>query len=188
MKTTMILAKDIVANVIEGDRDLMSWLRDQAQEHELVVLLSCVIEGLERAHPATPQGMRALAALVAMSRFQMTPTGKRPAVSDTHGRTIHLTGDVLLSCLLGRIDSSIIRRMTEDFPVIINDALLVAALLSVLDGDELHADSLAAALRVTTMHLVDPAETDRASWPVQFSAEASSRLRAKTLAQPKRVE
>jgi len=95
MKTTMILAKDIITSVIEGDADMIAWLRNQAQEHELVVLLSCVTEGLELVAPATPQGLRALAALISMSRFQVTPTGEVPTVKE-HGKTIHLTADVLL--------------------------------------------------------------------------------------------
>ena len=185
MKTTMILAKDILTGVIEGDGELMAWLRDKAREHELVVLKSCVVEGLERADPATPHGLRALAALIAKSRFQTAPTDERPTIDRTTGRTIRLTADVLLSCLLGRIDSSIIRRMTDDFPVIINDALLVAALLSVLDEDVLHPGNLAAVLRITALHLVDVADADRACWPENFSGEAISRMRAKALVQPR---
>jgi len=184
MKTVMILAKDIIASVIEGDAGMIVWLRNQAQEHELVVLLICVIEGLERADPATPRGLRALAALIAMSRFQTTPTGDRRAIGE-NDKTIRLTADVLLSCLLGRVDSAIIGRLAEDFPVLINDALLVAALLSVADGDALCPDNLAGLLRTTTMTPVDAAETDRANWPKQFSAEAITSLRAKALVKPK---
>ena len=91
---------------------------------------------------------------------------------------------MLLSCLLGRIESPIISRMREDFPVIINDALLVAALLSVYDEDALHPANLAAVLRITTMNIVDPTETDRTDWPEQFSVEAIARLRAKALVEP----
>ena len=183
MKTTMILAKDIITSVIEGDADMMAWLRNQMQEYELVVLLSCVTEGLELADPATAIGARALAALISMSRFQDMPKGD-PSAVDENGKTIRLTADVLLSCLLGRIDHDIIRRMVEELPVIINDALLVAALLSVSDGDELHPGNLAAVLRATTMHLVDAEETDRAGWPEQFSAEAIAKLRDKALVEP----
>jgi len=184
MNTVMILAKDIITDIIEGDCELMAWLREKALEHELVVLKSCVVEGLERADPATPPGLRALAALIAMSRFQTAPTDERPTVDKTAGRTIRLTADVLLSCLLGRVGSSIIQRMTDDFPVIINDALLVAAGLSVRDEDELHPANLAAALRITTMHLVDVPDADRTCWPENFSDEAISRLRTKALVQP----
>ena len=92
---------------------------------------------------------------------------------------------MLLSCLLGRIKSSVIGRMGEDFPVIINDALLVAALLSVSDEDDLHPANLAAVLRITTMHLVDTERTDQTRWPEQFSAEAIARLRTKALAEPR---
>lgn len=148
------------------------------------MLKSCVVEGLERANPATPPGLRALAALISMSRFQTTPMDERPTIDTSHGRTARLTADVLLSCLLNRIDSSVIRRMADDLPVIINDALLVAALLSVDDEDQLHPENLAAVLRITTIHLVDTADADRARWPEQFSAEAVSRLRAKALVQP----
>ena len=184
MKTTMILAKDIITSVIEGDTDMMTWLRNQSQEYDLVVLLSCVTEGLELANPATPQGMKALAALIAMSRFQITQRGDIRDGTE-HGTDIRLTADVLLSCLLGRIESSIIGRMKRDFPVIIDDALLVAALLSVSDEDDLHPTNLAAVLRITTMHLVDTAETDRAGWPEQFSVEAITRLRDKALIEPR---
>ena len=184
MKTPMILAKDIIKSVIEGDAGMMSLLRNHTQAHELVVLLSCVTEGLEFAASATPQGLRDLAALIAMSRFQVTPTGEIPNVAE-HDTTIRLTADVLLSCLLGRIESSVIGHMKDDFPVIINDALLVAALLSVSDEDDLHPANLAAVLRITKMNLVDPERTDRTRWPEQFSAEAIARLRAKALAEPR---
>jgi len=74
--------------------------------------------------------------------------------------------------------------MTEDFPVIINDALLVAALLSVSDEDDLHPANLVAVLRITTMQLIDSTGTDRACWPEQFSAEAIAKLRSKALVEP----
>jgi hypothetical protein len=184
MKTTMILAKDIITSVIEGDADMITWLRNQSQEYELVVLLICITEGLELAAPATPRGLKALAALIAMSRFQIT---QRSDIQDVveHGTDIRLTADVLLACLLGRVESSIIGRMAEDFPAIINDALLVAALLSVSDEDDLHPDNLAAVLKITTMHLVDVPDTDRACWPEQFGPEAITRLRDKALAEPR---
>ena len=44
--------------------------------------------------------------------------------------------------------------MREDFPVLINDALLVAAILSVSDEDDLHPTNLAAVISITTMYLV----------------------------------
>ena len=179
MNTTMILAQDIIASVIEGDSDLMKWLRDQAQDKELVVILSCVIEGLERAHHATGQGLRHLAELISISRLQGTATQDK---TDSHQHAnIRLTPDVLLACLLGRIDSSIIAQMAEKLPVVINDALLVGALLSVADGDDIHPSNLAAVLQLTTIRLIDPESTDRASWPKQISTETVDKLRAKAL-------
>jgi hypothetical protein len=180
MKTTMILAKDILTSVIEGDADMMACLRNQTREYELVVLLSCVTEGLELANPATPLGLRSLAALIAMSRFQIPQRGGIVDGAE-HGTDIRLTTDVLLSCLLGKIESSTIGHMKKDLPVIINDALLVAALLSVSDKDELHPANLAAVLKITTMHLVDVPDTDRVCWPEQFGTEAITRLRDKAL-------
>ena len=180
MKTVMILAKDVVTSIIEGDADMMTWLRDQAQKHEVVVLLSCIIEGLELADLATGKGLRSLAELISISRFETM--GDQDGTDYEQGTTIQLTGDVLLSCLLGRIDSSVIARMGDDYPVIINDGLLVAALLSVSDEDDLHTNNLAAVLKITIMQLVDPATTDRARWPGQLSAETIGRLRAKALA------
>ena len=179
MNTVMILAKDIMASVIEDDVDIMTWLRDQAQDNELVVLLSCVIEGLERARYPTSKGLRALGELISISRFQ--PMQEQTGTTSEEGTTIRLTADVLLSCLLGRIDSSIIAQVTQKFPVVINDALLVGALLSVADEDDIHPNNLAAVLKLTTMHLIDPAETDRVSWPEELTAETISWLRAKAL-------
>lgn len=184
MNTVMILAKDIITDIIEGDCELMAWLRGKALEHELVVLKSCVVEGLERADPATPSGLRALAALISMSRFQTTPMDERPTIDVSHGRTVRLTADVLLSCLLGRSDSSMVHTIAKDFPVIINDALLVAALLSVDDEDQLHPENLAAVLRATIIHLVDVSDADRARWPEEFGPGAISRLRSKALVNP----
>ena len=95
------------------------------------------------------------------------------------GPIIQLTPDVILSCLLGKIDSSVIKKMTDVHPVVINDAILVAALLSVSDEDDLNAGNLAAVLGVTSMKFVDPIGHDRTAWPEDFSAEAIARVREK---------
>ena len=178
MKTAMILAKDVVTSIIEGDVDMMAWLRDQAEEYELVVILSCIIEGLELADPATAKGLRSLAELISISRFETMPEQRKAAHEG--GTTIRLTADVLLSCLLGKIDSSVVAQMTDKYPVVINDGLLVAALLSVSDEDALHTGNLAAVLKNTRMQLVDPATTDRPRWPEQISPKTISRIRAKS--------
>jgi len=55
--------------------------------------------------------------------------------------------------------------MAKKLPVVINDALLVGALLSAADRDDIHPDNLAAVLQLTTMRLIAPESTDRASCP-----------------------
>jgi len=77
-----------------------------------------------------------------------------------------------------------VHTIARDFPVMINDALLVAALLSVDDDDQLHPENLAAVLRVT-IHTSrgcfgrGPSPLAGRVWP-----SAISRLRSKALVNP----
>ena len=184
MSITMILTQDIVASIIDGNSDMMAWLRDQAQDNKIILLLSCVIEGLERACHPTNEGVRDLAELISICCLRVMP--EQTGDLSEHAIPILLTPDVLLACLLGIIDSSIIAQMAEELTVLITDAILVGALLSIEDKDDIHPNNLAATLKFTSMRLIKPETTDRARWRQRLSAGTVAKIRTKALCQPTR--
>lgn len=175
---TIIIGTGIVIDVIKNDKAVLTFLRKQAEDNKLILPYSCVLEGLELAQKPTVQGIHALAELISMVELGVS---KPKAYKDSNGPLIKLTPDVLLSCLLGIIKSKQITDIAKQASIVINDAFLVTSLLCVLDDDPINTQNLTKVLRKVDMELIDPATTDRKSWPEQLSEEAILRIRSKSL-------
>jgi hypothetical protein len=178
MQSTMILAKGIIVSVIEGEKGMMDTLRRHSRECELVLLLSCLIEGLERAESPTARGLRDLAELISIAHLKVI--GDRSVCEPNAQTQGMLTPDALLSGVLGRIEGSAITGMFRQIPIVTSDASLVAALLCVEDEDDLTTANLAEILSVTTVTLADSSETDRATWHKQLSPATIRKIRSKS--------
>lgn len=174
----IIVGKGIIADIIRGEEVPLIFLRNQADESEIAIPHSCILEGLELAEEPTCQGLHWLAELISMAELVSLSNSDQER---TGNPTIMLTTDVLLSCLIGIIESETIASCAQMGKPVIYDAFLVAALLCVAEEDQLDTRNLAGALREITLKQVDVPPSDRRQWPQQLSQGAKLELRAKAL-------
>lgn len=179
LPSTMVIATDIVIDVIKNDKEVIRFLKKQASDNKIVLPYSCVLEALELAQKPTFKGLHALAELISISELSVV---LGPEVDEgDDAPLIKLTPDVLLSCILGIIKSKQIAAISEKAPIVINDAFLVTALLCVSENDPINTQNLTRALRKINIELIDPDTTDRKAWPKTLSEQMISQIRSKTL-------
>ena len=63
----VMIAADIVRQVVEGDTRALTILQERFAGHRVVLLDVCLCEGLESAEAPTAEGLSALAALIRMA-------------------------------------------------------------------------------------------------------------------------
>ena len=170
--STIIIAKDIVKSVIENDEKCIEFIFTHVEESEVVIPFSCILWGLEMADYTSAKGIHALAKLMSISEITVmcndfTDSEDLPQIK--------LTPDVLLSCLLGIVKSDTIAKIATQGTVTTCDAILVSALLCVIEDDELCTKNLAEALSLVRFEIYPE------KWPAELSEETISTIRSKSL-------
>jgi len=174
---TIIVAKDLVRDIILGDGKLLAWIQDKVLEgSDIVIPFSCIIEGLSLAEDdATCGGLHALAHLICISELRVMSKPKRV---ESHPNAL-LTADLLLSCILEIVDSKTIESLSREANLVTNDAFLVVALLCARPEDRLHGENLANVLNEVRLDLIDPKKTDKQEWPRELSEHNIEKTRRK---------
>jgi len=175
----IIVAKDIVRSIIEGQVDIVDKLVSAADKDEIVLLKSCICEGLNLAQPVTASGLHALGRLISVSRLvNYSDAEDRKLEGQRHS---FITVDALLSCLIGALGA---RENLDIFDQLwlhgimplSRDAELVVALLAARDGDAFHVSTFARSLELIYFSRVDSSMEERQRWII--SDEYADKLRS----------
>jgi len=166
-RTIVMVAADILQGIIEGRTSVVDGLARRAEDHRIVLLSTALSDGLHRADAATADGLKALAKLICLADIETydSVADQKPTA------TAVLPCDTLLACLLGTIPERTLNQMVVDWPqrgvsLTVHDVSLVAAFQSVRDGDDFNTEALATLMSVSTILMVDPADTNRSEWQV----------------------
>jgi hypothetical protein len=63
-KPEVLIAADVVRQVVEGDTRALTILQERFAGHHVLLLDACLCEGLESAEAPTAEGLSALAAMI----------------------------------------------------------------------------------------------------------------------------
>ena len=166
-RTIVMVATDILQGIIEGRTSVVDGLAERMEDHRIVLLSSVLSDGLNRANPATADGLVALARLIWLADIE-TYGGvarEQPTAAAV------LPPETLLACLLGAIPERTLDQMVVDWPrrgisLVVHDASLVAALQCVRGGHYFNTEALATLLNESTILMTAPVEADRSDWRV----------------------
>jgi len=177
----VLLSKDIVRDITEGNLSIVRDLCSRALQNRIVLFRSCICEGLELAETPTAEGLNALGRLIAVSAV-LNSVGDLGRIPEGRIRG-RVTADALLSYLIGSVGAhggaSLFRKM-KDLGVLVatRDADLVVALLAIRKGDTLNTRALAESLREIYIERVDESMEKRKSWSVPNGFADELRKRA----------
>jgi hypothetical protein len=178
----VIVAKDMVRSILEGETTIVNNLVRMAAENDIVLLKSCICEGLKESTGLKVEGLHAIGRLLSVSQIvSFSPEEDVQLQGMNHAR---ITADALLSHLIGPLantDNSkdlFGRLWLNGIVPMTRDVDLFAALACVRKGDDLHLGKFASTLTllfVENADLLSPEE-----WFV--SKEFIDELRVKAMA------
>lgn len=179
----ILVAKDIIRDIVEGEVTIADNLAKRATRNEIVLIKSCICEGLRLAEPVTVRGLHALAHLIAVSKIvNYSEPENREVEGQRYG---FVTADALLSYLIGPLgtkeDSHAMFHqlwLTGIVPRTL-DAHVAAAMLAAREGDTLHTASFAKTLMLTYVARAAVSMEDREDWDI--TKQFADKLREKAL-------
>ena len=174
MSVMRILSTDEVARTIARERDFLLQLQNQmASDPSLEVLLlkDSILEGLEAAADPTVEGLHRLASLLQLARVDEADWQASHREREKQGQEnpiIQITADVVLSITLGASTAEELLVLSCVAKIFTRDVDVMAGLLCLQAGDELHIAELRRLL--TSLEIVEQLE------PGQRRAESLLRL------------
>lgn len=171
-KPELLIARDIVTKIAEGDVSIVDNLINRSVEYdEIVLLTSALAEGIENAKHATAEGMHALADLVCHSRIEnslMPPCSKK---DDGESLAIgYLKHDFLLKYMIApNADDYLETLLDENFPIngfrfTTHDFRVAIALLCLRDTDLINSGAFGRLLNIIYVDLSEEADRDCDEW------------------------
>jgi len=146
----VIVARDMVRSIFEGETNIVDGIIQMAAKNDIVILKSCICEGLKESSPIKVEGLHAIGRLLSVSQIvSFSPEeddrlqGKKRAFVTADALLSYLIGPLArtgkFKTLLGQLWLNGVVPMTRDVD-------LFAAFACVREGDEIYPSELARAV------------------------------------------